>query len=99
MRAMHGLLYARAALSFMQCAIKFKCRQETARPMLGYAVSLALDWLPADCAAQEVVAEGGKGGALAVVLAIAMAASGGLVEIGFVAHRLQLCPHLAGMPW
>src|SRR5271169_4587300 len=53
--------------------------------------------VPADGAAQEVVAEGDKGGALGVVLAVAVPARGGLVKVGFITHRLQLCRHLAGM--
>jgi len=35
--------------------------------------------------------------ALLVVLAVAVAAGGGLVEMGVVAHRLQLRRHLAGV--
>src|SRR6516162_11311101 len=52
---------------------------------------------PADGAAQEIVAECGKGGALGIVLAVAMPAGGGLVKVSLVAHRLQLRRHLAGM--
>jgi len=61
------------------------------RPKAGVAL------LPPDGAAQETVAERGEGGALAVVLAVAVAAGGGLVEIGFVAHRLQFRRHFAGV--
>src|SRR5689334_5947831 len=96
MRAMHGLLCSCAALSFMQYAIKFKCRQET-RPVLGWPYHWLLYLTPANGVAQEIVAEGGEGGALLVVLAVAVAAGGGFVEIGFVAHCLQFGRHLAGV--
>ncbi len=50
---------------------------------------------PADLVAQEREAQRGEGGALLVVLAVAVAAGGGLVQVGLVAHRLQLGGHLA----
>src|SRR5215471_11569683 len=59
--------------------------------------SLSFDGLPADGVTQEIVAKRGKRSALLVVLAVAVAAGGGFVKISFVAHRLQLCRHLAGM--
>src|SRR6516164_7855068 len=56
-----------------------------------------LGHLPADGAAQEIVAERGEGGAFGVVLAIAVPARGRLVKVGLIAHRLQFCRHLAGV--
>src|SRR6516164_6120299 len=52
---------------------------------------------PPDLLAQEGIAERGESGALLVVLAVAVAAGGGLVEIRFTAHGLKFCRHLAGM--
>src|SRR6516164_745580 len=53
--------------------------------------------VPADGAPQEVLAEGRESGALGIVLAITVTASGGLVKVGLIAHCLQLCRHLASM--
>src|SRR5215467_15711384 len=53
--------------------------------------------VPADGAAQKVVTESRERRALGVVLAIAVPTRGGLVKVGLIAHRLQLCRHLAGM--
>src|SRR5271155_3412621 len=54
--------------------------------------------IPADRAAQEIVAERREAGALAIVLAVAVAAGRRLVEQRVVAQRLQLGGHLARMP-
>jgi hypothetical protein len=59
---------------------------------------LAPSLRPADRAAQEIVAQRGEGGALGIVLALAVTAGGGLVKIGLITHRPQLCGHLAAWP-
>ena len=66
-------------------------------PRAGVAASLAVALPPADGAAQKIVAECGEGGALLVVLAVAVSAGGGFIEIGLVAHRLQFGRHFAGV--
>src|SRR5262252_5940485 len=47
--------------------------------------------------AQEIVAEGREDSALLVVFAVVVAAGGGLIKAGIIAHRLQLCGHVEGV--
>src|SRR5947209_16745363 len=50
---------------------------------------------PPDLVLQKLKSKHLEAGAFLVVLAVAVAACFGLVEISLVAHRLELCRHLA----
>src|SRR3954466_12578911 len=67
---------------------------DSTRQTLGGAVSIAVD-KPSDLGSEESVAQGRERGTFLVVLAVAVAASGGLIEVGLIPERLQLGGHLA----